>query len=269
MNSKPCYVVNAFCDSSNPAATGNPAAIVLTTEELSESYMQTIAAQFNLSETAFVHGSRIRYFTPKVEVGLCGHATLAASSVLLNESRAVGEFETIYGTKLSARKAPDDGVTMTFPNEPVESMLTEKVLPMLGAAFGLVQQDVIATSFSEGLQDLLVEITSETFENLSIKNLAALHDCDYGRGVILCCVAPDDKDFWSRFFAPKAGIDEDPVTGSAHCALAPYFAKKLGKNVLVGHQQSPRGGIVTCRVQERQVHLTGQASTIVEGKLLK
>lgn len=250
--------------------SGNPAAICLIDEPRDDGWMQKVAREMNLPETAFLTtsggGFRLRWFAPKAEVDLCGHATLASAHVLWEEGiLAPGEtarFETKSGP-LSAEKK-DGLIEMDFPAEPERAV--ECSPPMLEAALGARLGYVGENRF-----DLLVELASEeTLRTLRpkfnfMKKLPV-------RGVIV--TSPSDSpeyDFVSRFFAPALGVDEDPVTGSAHCCLGPYWAGKLGKTELVGYQASERGGLVRVRVGEDgdRVGLGGEAVTVLKGELIE
>jgi predicted PhzF superfamily epimerase YddE/YHI9/ribosomal protein S18 acetylase RimI-like enzyme len=328
----PCYAVDAFAVP-DKAGSGNPAAVVLmetasgTKEEAV--WMQRTASSFNLSETAFVwpvrgdaeggaeeddfedgDGSedrqkrelhyRIRYFTPSIEVPLCGHATLASASVIFQTRHSTCEvvFEAPRDT-LRAALASSSGrqsrVKMTFPAKPAAELLEHAdllaVKNMLFAALNVDTSSILYAGLSD-IGDVLIELTYESFVQIGYEglNYAALLEWDgYTRGVIVCCEnqrnddrdgggggdgatseVPDRVDFLSRFFGPKAGIDEDPVTGSAHCVLAPYFAEKLGgKAQLTGMQTSARGGLIECSLAEdgATVELTGSAITAMSGTL--
>ena len=234
--------------------------------------MQDVAAEMNLSETAFatqLNGParfNLRWFTPNTEVDLCGHATLAAAHVLWEEGHVpydrVSRFETRSGP-LSARRGPY-GIELDFPREAVESEVTSPdEVSVLEAAIPAPIRFVGRNRF-----DLLVELDDEgTLESLQpdIRKLEAL-SC---RGVIVTSRSADPEfDFASRFFAPRVGVDEDPVCGSAHCCLGPYWGEKLGKLELAGHQRSRRGGVVRVRVEGPRVVLIGRAVTVLRGELV-
>ena len=226
--------------------------------------MRDVAREMNLSETAFLHpdgdGFNLRWFTPAVEVALCGHATLASAHVLWQDGHlpqgAVARFHTKSGLLTAVQK--DGWIEMDFPatrNSPAEA------LPQLIEALGLKPVYVGRNQF-----DYLVEADSEA-------TLRALHP-DHStlrklpvRGIIVTARG-SDYDFVSRFFAPGSGIDEDPVTGSAHCALGPYWSAKLGKTTFRAFQASARGGEVGVRVEGDRVLLSGQAVTVLRGELL-
>jgi PhzF family phenazine biosynthesis protein len=256
--------VDAFTD--RPFA-GNPAGVCLLTEDVSAEWMQRAAAEMNLSETAFVRrrddgAFDLRWFTPTVEVALCGHGTLATAHSLWELGdllpTEVARFHTQSGLLTATRR--DEWIELDFP-----ASQTLPVPPPAGLleALGCRVVFVGKTRF-----DFLVETESEDAVRLASPDFYALGGLGV-RGVIITARSEGhDVDFVSRFFAPGAGIDEDPVTGSAHCALAPYWQAKLGKNDLVGHQVSARGGIVRCTVASDRVRLSGKAVTVVRGEWL-
>ncbi len=256
--------VDAFTD--RPFA-GNPAGVCLLAEDASAGWMQHAAAEVNLSETAFVRRRTngefdLRWFTPMVEVELCGHATLATAHTLWELGELplaeTARFHTKSGLLSATRRG--EWIELDFPasrTEPIEPP------PNLLGALGLRAVFVGKTRF-----DYLVETESEEAVRTAAPDFPALHGLGV-RGVMITARSESpEADFVSRFFAPGAGIDEDPVTGSAHCALAPYWQGKLGKSDLVGYQASSRGGTVHCRVAEHRVVLGGKAVTIVRGEWL-
>jgi predicted PhzF superfamily epimerase YddE/YHI9 len=255
--SVPISVVDAFTDT---PFTGNPAAVCLLERPASEAWMQAVAAELNLAETAFLVASDpgdwdLRWFTPTVEVDLCGHATLASTHVLGQAAR----FHTRSGV-LSCAPAADGWIEMDFPALPTTVAAVDDGLLR---AIGTTDVYTVATSRF----DVLVELGSASAVRALQPDLAALRMLG-ARGVIV--TAPGDVegiDMVSRFFAPGAGIDEDPVTGSAHCVLAPFWAARTGRTTLVGHQASKRGGIVRMRLDGDRVMLGGKAVTVWEGHL--
>jgi predicted PhzF superfamily epimerase YddE/YHI9/ribosomal protein S18 acetylase RimI-like enzyme len=349
------YVVDAFASADGECA-GNPAAVVVLEEDRDSRWMQRVALEFNLSETAFIKplasappssddsnsvddgeaiAFSIRYFTPTVEVPLCGHATLASAAIVFetvfvrNRAETTVVFRTVDGVELrtnlsvgtataastanpaahpsshSRKRRPSYRIAMEFPTRPAVAVEDRAwVEDMLRESLQVPPQSVKFAGLS-AIGDVLVELTTESFLSIPHQklNLGAIRSCDhYSRGVIVCCVnrpheavgrattsgdnfgededggpnsssgvapgRPDRADFLSRFFGPKAGIDEDPVTGSAHCVLAPYFGEKLDKDVLVGRQTSVRGGIVECcLLDNRTVQLTGTAVITMNGTL--
>lgn len=229
--------------------------------------MQAVAAEMNVAETAFLvrrddGAFDLRWFTPTVEVDLCGHATLASAHVLWTEgilsARERARFHTKSGPLTAWREA--DTIRMDFPAEPVAA---GEPPAALDAALG------VSSSFAgRNRMDWLVEVADEAAVRAVRPDLRAIAVLG-GRGVIVTARSSTVPwDFVSRFFAPAAGVDEDPVTGSAHCALAPYWAAKLGKPELVGYQTSVRGGTVECTVAGDRVVLGGRAVTVLRGTLL-
>ncbi len=265
------YQVDAFTDKS---FGGNPAAVCLLKERISNETMKNIAAEMNLSETAFVRPLRdepfqesaefnLRWFTPEVEVPLCGHATLATSWVLFEEVSNINDTVT-YSTKsgdLSAEKK--EGVVLDFPtNMPAQQEPSQEILDGLG----IVNYE--DSSYSKDTNKLLIALSSED----KVKNLSP----DFSklrsivtdiRGIIVTAKGEDEYDFISRYFAPWVGIDEDPVTGSAHTVLGPYWSTLLNKKELVAYQASDRGGKLTVRLKGDRTELEGKAVTVLEGKL--
>jgi PhzF family phenazine biosynthesis protein len=255
--------VDAFAD--RPFA-GNPAAVCVLDSPRPDSWMQDVALEMNLSETAFLvpeeDGYRLRWFTPTVEVDLCGHATLASAHVLWEDGYlpvdATARFLTRSG-RLSATKA-DGWITMDFPSKPVEQTIDPEIL---GTAL-----DVRVVYSGMSRFDALVEVKSEAVVRGIVPDFGALEAIE-ARGIIVTARSDSpDFDFVSRFFAPRCGVPEDPVTGSAHCALAPYWAKKLGRTEMVGFQASKRGGVVRVRLEGDRVLLGGQAVTVLRGELV-
>ncbi|MEO8276641.1 MAG: PhzF family phenazine biosynthesis protein [Thermoanaerobaculia bacterium] len=264
--SLPIYTVDAFCD--RPFA-GNPAAICLLDgdrEAPDAKWMQTLAAEMNLSETAFVRAQgeawSLCWFTPQAEVALCGHATLAAAHVLWETGRlatsAPALFDTLSG-RLTATRA-GEWIELDFPERREKPHAD---LPELFAALG-----VKPVYFGKNAYDFFVEVASEREVKELAPDFAALATLPV-RGVIVTAAAPaaSPYDFVSRFFAPGVGVPEDPVTGSAHCCLAPFWGEKLGKGEMVGLQASARGGTVKVRRAGERVILAGRAVTIVTGTL--
>ncbi|MFQ5508460.1 MAG: PhzF family phenazine biosynthesis protein [Leptospirillia bacterium] len=262
--SQPIYHVDAF---SETPFFGNPAAVCPMSGPADEVWMQRVAQEMNLSETAFLHperdGFRLRWFTPAVEVDLCGHATLA-SAHLLWETDAVPEGEMIrFHTRSGLLTASrDDGcIWLDFPAEPVHLVALPYELERgLGAPLRFVGQNRF---------DYLVELASEADVRALVPDMAKVASLPV-RGVIVTALADADAgyDFVSRFFAPAAGLDEDPVTGSAHCALAPFWGARLERESLIGYQASSRGGVVRMVNREGRVDLGGKAVTVVRGELL-
>jgi len=244
---------------------GNPAAVCLLSAPAAASWMQQVAREMNLSETAFLDpradGYNLRWFTPAVEVDLCGHATLASAHVLWEEGHlpqgAQARFLTRSGWLLADRRG--EWIEMDFPAKPEEPA---EAPPQLLAALGVAAKYVGRNAF-----DYLVEVESEEAVRSLAPDLGMLRRLPV-RGIIVTSRASSAYDFVSRFFAPGSGIDEDPVTGSAHTCLGPYWSARLGKQDLLAYQASARGGVVRVRVEGDRVHLGGQAVTVLRGELL-
>lgn len=258
---QPIVQVDAFTD--RPFA-GNPAAVCVLAAPADEGWMRSVAAEMNLSETAFLHpeedGWRLRWFTPAVEVDLCGHATLAAAHVLWEEGRLAPAEAARFHTASGPLSAEREGgwIRMDFPALPE----TRAEVPAgLAEALGALPVYVGRSRF-----DLLVEVESEAVLRALEPDFRALGRVE-ARGVICTARGEAGHDFVSRFFAPRVGIDEDPVTGSAHCVLAPYWAAKLGRSALAAFQASPRGGEVRVEARGARVTLAGQAVTVLRGEL--
>jgi predicted PhzF superfamily epimerase YddE/YHI9 len=258
------FTVDAF--SERPFA-GNPAGVVLYEEELAGELCQSVAAEMRHSETAFVRTRPtqsgewpLRWFTPTTEVDLCGHATLASATVMWAVGCAKGEirFATRSGT-LVARPIPG-GAELDLPRlDPTEIAEPAGLAAALGAR---------VTSVHRSRFDWLVELGEEEEVRELSPDLDALRRLEC-RGVIVTARAErEPADFVSRFFAPSAGIDEDPVTGSAHCVLAPYWAARTGRTELVGRQLSSRSGTVAVEVADERVRISGAATIVLSGELL-
>jgi PhzF family phenazine biosynthesis protein len=258
------YTVDAFVRHSQQPFTGNPAAVAIVEDFPSDSVCQKIAAEMNLSETAFAkqlsHDHyHIRWFTPKVEVKLCGHATLATAHILFSEKNISVPtlfFESQSGI-LKATKALN-GITLDFPLQktgPAREISTfQEIIPLSILAVETAHDDVI------------IEVADEAAlrnAQIDVSQLANI-DC---RGIIITARSTGEYDFISRFFAPKVGVNEDPVTGSAHCKLADYWQKKLGKKQFHAFQASSRGGELLLEINDNRVLMTGQAVTILRGEL--
>jgi len=254
----PYFVVHAFTDT---VFGGNPAGVCPLESWLDEQLMQRIAAENRLSETAFFvageDGYDLRWFTPAAEVDLCGHATLASAFVLFEELGLEGE-----GIRFSSRSGPltvwraGQALVMDFPSRPASPIAPPEALL---AGLGRTPSETLQS------RDLLAVFASEHEVRSIDPDLDALASLDC-TGVIV--TAPgEDVDFVSRFFAPRVGVPEDPVTGSAHCTLAPYWADRLGRNQLAARQVSARGGELACRLAGDRVHIAGHAALYVKGLL--
>lgn len=255
----PIYQVDAFAAR---RFAGNPAAVMVLDDFVEDGVLQAIAAENNLAETAFLvrdgEDFRLRWFTPTVEVPLCGHATLASAAVVmerLSPGRNRVVFHTASGPLTVDRRS--DGYLMNFPARPCEP-----VAPPNGLA--------------EALGEHPVEVVMDRFNYLALlqsadrvrrlaPDLASIARLDRS-GVIVTALGDDGYDFVSRYFAPAKGIPEDPVTGGAHCALAPYWAKRLGKTALRAFQASRRGGEIVCSVIGDRVELEGRCIFYLEGR---
>jgi PhzF family phenazine biosynthesis protein len=272
--------VDAFTDR---PFTGNPAAVCILPSPRRDPFLQAVAREMNLSETAFLTRRDdgdwgLRWFTPTTEVELCGHATLSSAHVLWQDGHAAADetlrFHTLSGV-LTARRGEGGWIEMDFPSMPAKKM---GVLPGLADALGENPVWVGGNG-----TDLLVELASETAVRQRCPDVSALRRLP-ARGVIVTAVADAapqgnvadgnghprpavEYHFVSRFFAPSVGVDEDPVTGSAHCCLGPYWSQRLGRDDLVGYQASPRGGVVRVRAGGERVTLSGQAVTVLRAEL--
>lgn len=254
--------VDAFTD--RPFA-GNPAAVCILEEAADEKWMQNVAREMNLSETAFLYphgdGFDLRWFTPSVEVALCGHATLASAHVLWEEGHLAPDQQARFQTRsgLLTANLKGDWIELDFPAVRVE---TADPPSGLVEALGVEARYVGKNKF-----DYLVEVESEGAVRSARPDHTRLRQVQ-ARGVILTSRSGSPQfDFASRFFAPGSGIDEDPVTGSAHCALGPYWDKRLQKSEFVAYQASPRGGVVRVHVEGDRVKLGGQAVTVLHGEM--
>jgi PhzF family phenazine biosynthesis protein len=259
----PLYQVDAFAEE---AFGGNPAAVCFLDAAAPEAWMQHVAAEMNLSETAFLaphdDGYRLRWFTPTTEVALCGHATLASAHILWEMDYLSPEDTARFHTKSGLLTARRDGEEMVldFPATPVEAA---EAPDGLADALGVDPQYVGRSRF-----DYLVEVADAAVVREATPDFRKLGRVE-ARGIIVTSRSDgEEADFVSRFFAPAAGVDEDPVTGSAHCCLAPYWSEKFGRSSLVGHQVSRRGGRVRVRVEDGRVHLGGRAVTVFRGELV-
>jgi PhzF family phenazine biosynthesis protein len=257
------YQVDAFTDE---AFAGNPAAVCILPYPADEGWMQNVASQMNLSETAFLvkqgAGFNLRWFTPAVEVDLCGHATLASAHILWETGHLESDQQARFYTRsgLLTAKLEGDWIEMDFPATPEKPVTPPDEL---ATALGITPKYVGENQF-----DYLVEVGIEETVRAMEPNFNLLAKIS-ARGVIVTSQSRSSEyDFVSRFFAPGAGINEDPVTGSAHCCLGPFWGKRFGKSELVGYQASTRGGIVRVQVSGERVYLGGQAVTILRGELL-
>lgn len=280
--------VDAF---TNKPFRGNPAAVCILEAERSEAWMQAVALEMNLAETAFLVPMRdtsdgelqqaahepsadygLRWFTPLVEVDLCGHATLASAHALWEEGHApvnaMLRFHTRSGVLTATRRNTGEEaiIELDFPAEPA--------LPVPAPAVLMEALKVVPVWTGQNRMDILVEVSNETELRALSPDMGLLRQIPC-RGIIVTAhadssndnMATSGYDFISRFFAPAVGVDEDPVTGSAHCCLGPYWASRLNKNSLVGYQASRRSGVVRVSVEGERVKLGGQAVTTLRGEL--
>ena len=248
---------------------GNPAAVCVLPAIHDDGWMQNVAKEMNLSETAFLvrqaDGFSLRWFTPTVEMALCGHATLASAHVLWEEGHlapdAEARFHTLSG--LLTATLQDGWITMNLPTHTFQPIDPP---PALGAALHVTPLAVVKGEQADDMY--LVEVESEEIVRALAPDFASLATLP-GHGIIVTsrATASPAYDFVSRFFAPKIGIDEDPVTGAAHCYLTPYWAHKLGKEQLNAYQASPRGGVLRVRLDGARTWLSGQAVTVLRGEL--
>ena len=260
----PIVQVDAFADA---PFRGNPAAVCLLPTARDDAWMADVAREMNLSETAFLvpraDGSHdLRWFTPAVEVRLCGHATLASAHVLWERGLLAATETARFHTKsglLTATRSPDGLIELDFPSRPSTSMATPEGL---AEALGVPVLQVRSSA-----DDDLVEVATEVQVRALRPSFAQLARIPV-RGVMVTARSEDPAfDFVSRFFAPTVGVDEDPVTGSAHCCLAPFWGERLGKTRMVAYQASARGGVVRVEVVGDRVKLGGRGITVLDGEL--
>jgi PhzF family phenazine biosynthesis protein len=256
-------VFTVDCFSDVPFA-GNPNAVCLVSSAWPlDAWLQRLAGEVNLPATAFVREVQphpeLRWFSPHTELTLCGSGTLAAAHILyeLGEQSGAIAFATCAG-QLGARREPDQRITLDFPADDVQPV---PVPPAILAALGVTPRAV-----ARGRIDILAELDSPHAVRHLTPDLAAVSTLD-ARGLIVTALGEDDCDFVSRYFAPAAGIDEDPVTASAHCTLGAYWSTKLGKTVMAGRQLSARGGRVDVCLRDGRVDLIGRAVTVTRGEL--
>ncbi|MEE9442348.1 MAG: PhzF family phenazine biosynthesis protein [candidate division Zixibacteria bacterium] len=255
--------VDSFTD--KPFA-GNPAGVCFLDGPAKESWMRSVASEMNLSETAFFYKQgkdynyNLRWFTPVAEVEMCGHATLASAHVLFKDNHVPHDNRITFHTLSGPLYASLNGewIELNFPAKiPREESIPENLESALGfkpSYFAKAGEDCMAVCDSE-----------DTIRNLT-PNISAIEKLPT-RGLIVTARGSGDYNFISRFFAPAVGIPEDPVTGSAHCVLAPYWMNVLGKTEMVGYQASPRGGAVRVRVEDDRVILAGKAVIVIRGEL--
>ena len=258
----PLYQVDAF---SQNVFEGNPAAVCVLKEALDVTTMQSIAAENNLAETAFVRLDtepyELRWFTPTTEVALCGHATLASAHVLFSEGYASADridFQSLQSGVLSVKREAENTYTLDFPADRLESYaLSNALMEAIGTPI---------IDAAKGQTDLILRVDSPKSVALASPDLVAIKSWPF-RGVILTAKGEGEVDFVSRFFGPAVGVDEDPVTGSAHTSLAVYWAERLKKSKLSAYQASKRGGSLICELDGDRVKLTGNARLYLKGEI--
>ncbi len=260
----PMFLVDAF---TGPSCAGNAAAVCVLDRVHEDAWLQQVAREMNQAATAFVlpqtDGYSLRWFSPKVELELCGHGTLASAYTLWEQGYLAREARARFFTRAGLLTAQWEGewIELDFPAKPEEA---SAALPALGKGLGVEPLYV-----GKSQLDYLVEVASEEVVRTLQPDFPQLSTLPV-RGVIVTARADSASayDFVSRFFCPSVGINEDPVTGSAHCALGPFWNKRLGRAQLTGHQASERGGIVRVRQAGDHVHLGGQAVTVLHGTWL-
>ncbi len=262
--SLPLFQVDSFTD---VPFRGNPAGVCLLSAEKTDDWLQSVASEMNLSETAFLQKTpdnsyNLRYFTPTTEVPLCGHATLASAHILFSEKHVDANQQITFQTGGGTLRASKNGelIELDFPLIPPEHADPP---PALVEALGVVPKAVAKNSW-----DYLIEVGSEEELRRLHPDFDALRQLPTRSVMVTSRSATPDYDFVSRYFAPSVGIPEDPVTGSAHCTLAPYWAERLGKMDFKAYQASPRGGEVFARIQDDRVILGGKAVTIFQANLI-
>jgi len=263
----PYFVVDAF---THKAFSGNPAAVCILDEPKPDVWLQQVAAEFNLSETAFLWHKQdnlwqLRWFTPTCEVKLCGHATLASAHVLARELDLPDEeflFTTLRGV-LTA-KINETNITLNFPK--IEPKLFNKIY-LDNDDVGIKQLNLKIVACYQAGEDVIVEVASEEEVLDYIAEVEKITKIE-ARGVILTGPSETiERDFVSRFFAPRAGINEDPVTGSAHCSLAMLWSKKLGKSLLRAEQLSQRRGFLELGIYQEHISIAGKCITFEKGNI--
>lgn len=255
------FQVDAF---TNEPYKGNPAGVMLLSEAKPDEWMRNFAREMNLSETAFLMKLQekylLRWFTPKVEVDLCGHATLASAHVLFSEG-LVGNEETIQFESASGilkARYVDGWIELDFPAFEIR---TGAVTTEISDAIGFKPRQIYETDVN-----LLVEMNNLDEIRDYLPDFEKLALLPY-QGLIITCRLDNEFDFASRYFAPRAGINEDPVTGSTHCSLAPFWAKALEKTHFTAYQASERGGVLKVKLENNRAFIQGQAVTIFEGEV--
>lgn len=255
--------VDAF---TNSPFGGNPAAVCILPGPADERWMQQVAREMNLAETAFLYrqqdGFQLRWFTPAAEVDLCGHATLASAHVLWEEGHVQPEEQARFSTCSGLLTAERQGawILLDFPATPaMPAAAPAELVEALGVKLAYVGKNRF---------DYLVEVDSEETLRALKPDLKLLARVPMRGVMVTSRGASSEYDFVSRFFAPRVGIDEDPATGSSHCTLAPFWGERLGKQEMMAYQASPRGGVLRVAVHDERIALGGQAVTVLRGELL-
>jgi PhzF family phenazine biosynthesis protein len=257
------FQVDAFTDK---PFSGNPAAVCILSERRDEEWMRNVAREMNLSETAFLckqtDGFNLRWFTPTVEVDLCGHATLASAHVLWESGYLRPDEQAYFFTRSGLLMAENKGdwIELDFPSEPEEQATPpDDLLKALG---------VEPKYIGKNRFDYLIEVESEQIVRNVKPDFRLLASLPV-RGVMLTSLSNSGEyDFVSRFFAPASGIDEDPATGSAHCCLGPFWKRRFHKDQFTAYQASSRGGVIRVRLADDRVYLGGQAVTVMHGEIV-
>jgi len=259
----PIYQVDAF---TNKPFKGNPAAVCILNNEMPTAWMQSLAAEMNVSETAFLMAERggfqLRWFTPMIEVDLCGHATLASAKVLFSEELASKNQPVVFFTRSGELRASVEGnwINLNFPAFPEEPY---KPTGSFMQALGINPVNVVKSG-----ENVLVEVENEEAVRSMKPDFLTLIQTPLHGVAVTARADSHGFDFVSRYFAPWVGINEDPVTGSAHSCLGPYWGKRLGKSEMLAFQASRRGGILKIKLLDHRVQIGGQALEIFKGDLL-
>ena len=257
------YQVDAF---TTEPFKGNPACVCILDYEPSESWMQNIAMEMNLSETSFVFPGQknriIRYYTPEAEIKLCGHATLSASHILYETGLVKTDDEIVFSSKAGELliKKQGDWITMNFPVFPLEKI---EITTEFKGVTGVRPQEL----YKAGYGWTLALMNSEKEVKNMKPHFSLMKSSNFGDLIVTAESEDPAFDFCVRCFAPEVGIDEDPVTGSAHCALAPFWNMKTGRNDFVSHQISKRSGILKVSLKGDRVEISGMAKTVFKGEL--
>lgn len=270
MKSLPIYQVDVF---TKEYYKGNPAAVCILENTLEDSEMKSIAAEMNLSETAFLMNLKdtlntysLRWFTPEVEIPLCGHGTIAAAKILFDEI-GIGKDEIIFHTKsgmVSAQKY-GQGIGIDFPiDDPIDFQLPKELIEALGI------QHYEDAKIGKNTRKIILRVKDyKEIENLNpdFEKMKNLSSKDGLKGIAVTTYGNQKYDFISRYFNPWAGVNEDPVTGSVHTVLGPYWGGILGKEQLLAYQASPRGGEIIMKIKGNRVELIGEAIMVLKGEI--